>query len=293
MQCIYHYAEITAENNVYKQTKIYVVHMSQGSIGYRSMSAARSWPQQQTRRPALLLWISGTEERTVDRFTTLGIERHVDCVMCLSWVVKWMPVFFSYSVIVVYIRVQGIWGAAFVKVNISWCRYRKSSRLHKYPILEVVIYLLHTHPFNAPFSGTTQVSRYQDGKTNLDFTEARDSERQWHQLGHMQVCTSLQTDNHTSTPPLSFYRPGALPAAQPTASKHWRHLLQYTANICMKIYWTFPICFLVFICVCVISHICTAGINVLLSESSESILFCNMCWHSSALQSYDHNISHV
>jgi len=34
----------------------------------------------------------------------------------------------------------------------------------------------HTHPFNDPFSGTTQVSRYQKGKTNLDFIEARDSE---------------------------------------------------------------------------------------------------------------------
>ena len=49
--------------------------------------------------------------------------------------------------------------------------------------------LLNTHPFNGPFSGTTWVSRYQKGKTNLDFTEARDSEWQWHQLGHMQVCT--------------------------------------------------------------------------------------------------------
>ena len=38
----------------------------------------------------------------------------------------------------------------------------------------------------------------------------------------MQVCTSLQTDNHASTTPLSFYRPDALPAAQPTTSKHWR-----------------------------------------------------------------------
>jgi len=38
----------------------------------------------------------------------------------------------------------------------------------------------------------------------------------------MQVCTLLQTNNHTSTPPLCFYRPDALPAAQPTASKHWR-----------------------------------------------------------------------
>ena len=78
----------------------------------------------------------------------------------------------------------------------------------------------YTHPFNGPFSGTTRVNRHQKGKTNLDFTEARDSEWQWHQLGHMQVCTSLQTDNHTSIPPLSFYRPDALPAAQPTASKH-------------------------------------------------------------------------
>jgi len=60
------------------------------------------------------------------------------------------------------------------------------------------------------------------GKTNLDFTEARDSEWQWHQLGPMQVCISLQTDNHASTTPLKvFYRPDALPAAQPTASKHW------------------------------------------------------------------------
>ena len=78
----------------------------------------------------------------------------------------------------------------------------------------------YTHPFNGPFSRTTRVSRYQKSKTNLDFTEARDSEWQRHQLGHMQVCTSLQTDNHASNPPLSFYRPDALPAAQPTASKH-------------------------------------------------------------------------
>jgi len=43
------------------------------------------------------------------------------------------------------------------------------------------------------------VSRYQKGNTNLDFTEARYSEWQWHQLGRMQVCTSIQTDNHAST----------------------------------------------------------------------------------------------
>jgi len=79
---------------------------------------------------------------------------------------------------------------------------------------------LHTHPLNGFLSRTTWVSRYRKSKTNLDFTEARDSEWQWHQLVHMQVCTSLQTDNHASTPPLSFYSPDALPAARPTASKH-------------------------------------------------------------------------
>jgi len=37
---------------------------------------------------------------------------------------------------------------------------------------------------------------------------------QWHQMDHIQIiCTSLQTDNHTSTSPLSFYRLDTLPAA--------------------------------------------------------------------------------
>jgi len=62
------------------------------------------------------------------------------------------------------------------------------------------------------------VSRYQKGKTNLDFTEARDSEWQWHQLGHMQVCTSLQTDNHASTPPLSFFT-GWMPFLPPNQQR--------------------------------------------------------------------------
>ena len=75
----------------------------------------------------------------------------------------------------------------------------------------------HTHPFNGPFSGTTRVSRYQKGKTNLDFTVARDSEWQWHQLGCVQVYTSLQTDNHASTPQLSFLQAGC-PSCHPTNS---------------------------------------------------------------------------
>ena len=41
---------------------------------------------------------------------------------------------------------------------------------------------------------------------------------QWHQLDHMQIiCTSLQTDNHPSTAPLSFLQAGR-PSCRPTNS---------------------------------------------------------------------------
>jgi len=77
--------------------------------------------------------------------------------------------------------------------------------------------------FNGPLSGTTQVSRYQKGKTNLDFTEARDSGWQWHQLGHMQICTLLQTDNHAST--LKFFT-----GRMPNSVKALKAILQQYNN---------------------------------------------------------------
>ena len=48
----------------------------------------------------------------------------------------------------------------------------------------------HTHMFNSPFSGTTQVSRCQNGKTNLDFTKARDSE--WNSQTNQQTAMSVE-----------------------------------------------------------------------------------------------------
>ena len=61
------------------------------------------------------------------------------------------------------------------------------------------------------------MSRYQKGKTNLDFTWSKRHEWQWHELGHMQVCTSLQTDNHASTSLLSFLQ-AVCPSCRPTNS---------------------------------------------------------------------------
>jgi len=52
------------------------------------------------------------------------------------------------------------------------------------------------------------VSQYKKGKTNLDFTEARDSEWQWHQLDHMQVAPDRQQCQHPTTQ--FFYGPDAL-----------------------------------------------------------------------------------
>ena len=83
------------------------------------------------------------------------------------------------------------------------------------------------HPFNGLFSRAAWVSQYQKGKISPDLNEARDGGVwgwQWHQLDHMQtVFTWLQTDSHTNTSSLNFYRLKALPDAQLAVSKHWRH----------------------------------------------------------------------
>jgi len=89
--------------------------------------------------------------------------------------------------------------------------------LQLFAILLLALLYRRQHTTHTHTHTHTRVSRYQKGKTNLDFTEARDSEWQWHQLGCMQVCTLLQTDNHASTPPLSFLQAGC-PSCRPTNS---------------------------------------------------------------------------
>ena len=60
-----------------------------------------------------------------------------------------------------------------------------------------------------------------DGKTSLDLNDMRDDGGFGMQLDHMQsISTSLQTDNHTNTSSLNFYRLDALSDAKPTVSKH-------------------------------------------------------------------------
>jgi len=138
----------------------------------------------------------------------------------------------------------GIYSLLSVVISVVACENLWANNFHLITKTrwKTVISHTHTHPFkNGPLSGTARVSRYQKGKTNLDSTKARDSEWQWHQLGHMQVCTSLQTDNHASTPPLCFLQAGC-PSCRPAnsvkalkARRQWfhdngyRHICDYSS----------------------------------------------------------------
>jgi len=70
----------------------------------------------------------------------------------------------------------------------------------------------HKHPFNGPLSGTTQVSRYQKGKINLDFTGAGDSEWQWHQL-------LLGPDRQPCQHPTTLFFTGRMPFLPPNQQR--------------------------------------------------------------------------
>jgi len=91
-------------------------------------------------------------------------------------------------------------------------------------LIKKSLYLTHTHLFNGPFSGTTRVSQYQKGKPIwilLKQETVSDSGISW------AICKSATRSRQITMPAPHhsvFYRPDALPVAQPTASKHWRHV---------------------------------------------------------------------
>ena len=79
----------------------------------------------------------------------------------------------------------------------------------------------HTHPFNSPLFRTTRVSWYQKGKTNQE--KVSGSGISW------AVCKSAPRSGQITIPAPHhsvFYRSDVFPATQPTASKHWRHVMQ-------------------------------------------------------------------
>ena len=91
-------------------------------------------------------------------------------------------------------------------------------------------------PFYGPFSGTTRVSRCQKKTSGL--SGAREDQQRQTSTIRLGATPSGPTSAHLHHPPIVFYRPDALPAAQPTMSKQcvyslWKSLtttlLQCTA----------------------------------------------------------------
>ena len=82
------------------------------------------------------------------------------------------------------------------------------------------------HSFNGLLSKTTWVGRYQKDKPKfwilLKQRRSGDSGISW------TICKPFAPGSRQKTMPephhSAFYRPDALPAAQPTASKHWRQI---------------------------------------------------------------------
>ena len=89
-------------------------------------------------------------------------------------------------------------------------------------------YCLGTHTFNDRLSGTTQVSRYQKGKTNLDFTEARDSGISW------AICKSASYSRQIITMPVphhSVFLQAGCPSCRPANSVKALKAIYYLGSL--------------------------------------------------------------
>jgi len=96
----------------------------------------------------------------------------------------------------------------------------------------------------------------------------------------MQVCTSLQTDNHTSTPPLSFLQAGC-PSCHPAnsikalkAHVQWRTKIKVNSHFCYKIV-LFVCCLFVVCLVSGVMYICIhRAVNLLPLCAAVSAPYC-------------------
>ena len=79
----------------------------------------------------------------------------------------------------------------------------------------------HTHPFYGPLSRTTWVSRYKKGKTNLDFTEARDRQTESGSGIRWAICKSAPCSRQITmpTPHHSSFFTGRMPFLPPNQQR--------------------------------------------------------------------------
>ena len=118
-------------------------------------------------------------------------------VWCWYYVI--IPSLISWSRIKSFVQIS--WRRRLHSIAVIWRRQTAGQWTHQ---LRHPVQRARARAFNGPLSRTTRVSQYQKGKTNLDFIVARAVSGGGVSMGHMPVCTSLQTDNHASTLPLGF-----------------------------------------------------------------------------------------
>ena len=93
-------------------------------------------------------------------------------------------------------------------LNNHYCKFTSESSSGK--ILKIKIWQIHGHEFGAAFFGPRYITRNHTSDDSLE---------------HSTAPVVYSNSRHITTPApqhSSFYRPDALPAVQPTASKHWR-----------------------------------------------------------------------
>ena len=107
----------------------------------------------------------------------------------------------------------------FLPLLLTWCRHIRVTYAHN---LNVVMLAVPSGTVLRPFVRTTRVSQYRKDKSFWILLKQDMIGWQWHWLDHIQIiCTSLPTDNHASSSLLKFFNgPDALPASQPSVSKH-------------------------------------------------------------------------
>ena len=151
--------------------------------------------------------------------------------------VKWVCV--NEMGVCIHLETSSIWLAINFSLVATYCQY----------FTEVIQYCTNDTigiPYNTrltalcPGLPTNQVSRYEKGRTSLDFTEARDSEWQWHQLGQRQstegkfrACVCVCHFNGNTVYRHSFSLTPLVVAPVDRYSRLMAHMMWTRASMCL------------------------------------------------------------